>query len=75
MDRDRGLDGPKPVCLNPAECMKNTLERLSDAIDLVVPLSRQGVEVLRALQPLTGHSTFVFPSDRRYSDQPMREQP
>ncbi len=69
-----GLDGPEPVWRIPAERMKNTRERLSDAIDRVVPLSRQAVEVLCALKPLTGHSMFVFPSDRRYSDQPMSEQ-
>lgn len=30
----------------------------------LVPLSRQAVEVLRELQPLTGHSKYVFPCHR-----------
>lgn len=68
------LDGAEPVWRIPAERMKNTRERLSDAIDHVVPLARQAVDVLQALKPLTGRSMFIFPSDRRYSDQPMSEQ-
>jgi len=30
----------------------------------IVPLSRQAIEVLKSLKPLTGHSRFVFPSGR-----------
>jgi integrase len=30
----------------------------------VVPLSRQAIEILRALRPLTGHGSFVFPGAR-----------
>jgi integrase len=30
----------------------------------IVPLSRQAVEILRELQPLTGHGRFVFPGAR-----------
>lgn len=30
----------------------------------IVPLSRQAIEVLKALQPLTGHSRYVFPCHR-----------
>jgi integrase len=33
-------------------------------VDHLVPLSRQAVEILRALQPLTGHGRYVFPSIR-----------
>lgn len=32
--------------------------------DHIVPLARQAVAILRALQPLSGHSLFVFPSIR-----------
>jgi integrase len=32
--------------------------------DHIVPLARQAVEVLRALEPMTGHGHFVFPSIR-----------
>jgi integrase len=41
-------------------------------IDHIVPLSRQALEVLRDIQPLTGQGTYVFPSlnspDRAMSD-------
>jgi len=30
----------------------------------IVPLSRQAIEILRELQPLTGHGCFVFPGAR-----------
>ena len=30
----------------------------------IVPLSRQAVEILRELHPLTGHGRFVFPGAR-----------
>lgn len=32
----------------------------------LVPLSKQAVEILRDLQPLTGESTFVFPGGRSF---------
>ncbi len=32
----------------------------------LVPLSRQAVEILKELQPLTGNSKFVFPSTRSF---------
>ena len=41
----------------PASRMKMKIEHL-------VPLSRQAVEVLRALQPISGHGRYVFPSIR-----------
>ncbi|CAN7260007.1 integrase arm-type DNA-binding domain-containing protein [Variovorax sp. LjRoot130] len=41
----------------PASKMKMRVEHL-------VPLSRQAVETLRALHPLTGHGRYVFPSIR-----------
>ena len=30
----------------------------------IVPLSRQAVEILRELHPMTGHGRFVFPGAR-----------
>jgi integrase len=47
----------------PAEKMKMKQAHL-------VPLSRKAVELLRELQPLTGHTPFVFPSHRS-SQRPM----
>lgn len=39
-------------------------ERMKMKIAHLVPLCRQAVEVLRDLQPLTGHSKYVFPCHR-----------
>ena len=40
----------------------------------LVPLSRQSVEILRELYPLTGHGRYVFPSGRTpKGDRPMSE--
>ena len=40
----------------------------------LVPLSRQAVEILRELYPLTGHGRYVFPSGRTpRGDRPMSE--
>lgn len=36
-----------------------------DGIPHTVPLSKQALGVLLELQPLTGHSVYVFPSERR----------
>lgn len=38
----------------------------------IVPLSRQAIEVLEAIQPLTGNGKFVYPSVRS-TDRPMSE--
>jgi len=40
----------------------------------IVPLSRQAVEILRELHPLTGHGRFIFPSARNpKGDRPMSD--
>lgn len=49
----------------PAERMKMDEPHL-------VPLCRQALEVLRELQPLTGHGRFVFPGERSHQ-RPMSE--
>ena len=41
-------------------------------IDHLVPLSTQAVEILRSVQPITGHGTYVFPS-LRTGERPMSE--
>ncbi|MDR3581306.1 MAG: integrase arm-type DNA-binding domain-containing protein [Oryzomonas sp.] len=38
--------------------------RMKMKISHLVPLSRQAVEILKELQPLTGHSRYVFPCHR-----------
>ena len=41
-------------------------------VDHLVPLSSQAVEILRSVQPLTGHGRYVFPG-LRTSERPMSE--
>jgi len=41
-------------------------------VDHIVPLSTQAVELLRSVQPLTGHGRYVFPS-LRTGERPMSE--
>ena len=41
-------------------------------VDHLVPLSTQAVEILRSVQPLTGHGRYVFPG-LRTSERPMSE--
>ena len=41
-------------------------------VDHLVPLSTQAVELLRSVQPITGHGRFVFPS-LRTGERPMSE--
>lgn len=38
--------------------------RMKMGVEHLVPLSRQAVEIFRAVQPITGHGRFVFPSIR-----------
>ncbi|MGH8474391.1 MAG: tyrosine-type recombinase/integrase [Methylococcales bacterium] len=43
-------------------------------INHIVPMSKQAVEILKELHPLTGHGVFVFPSARYpCGDRPMSE--
>jgi integrase len=41
-------------------------------VDHLVPISTQALEILKALQPLTGHGKYVFPS-LRTGERPMSE--
>jgi integrase len=41
-------------------------------VDHLVPLATQAVEILRGLQPITGHGRYVFPSIRT-GERPMSE--
>jgi integrase len=50
--------------LIPSHRMKRNLQGKATGPDHVVPLSRQAVAVLRALQPLTGSGLLVFPGLR-----------
>ncbi|HOV20738.1 tyrosine-type recombinase/integrase [Ottowia sp.] len=56
----------------PAESMKRRLHEKINGRPHFVPLAPQAVQVLRALQPLTGHGRYVFPS-LRTGERPMSE--
>src|SRR3984957_1412953 len=47
-------------------------DRMKMGRDLIVPLSTQALDVLRELQPLTGHGQYLFPSVQR-GTRPMSE--
>lgn len=48
----------------PARRMKGTQREKRRGTDHLVPLSRQAIEVLRELRPLTGRRPHLFPSNR-----------
>jgi integrase len=67
------LDGPAPLWRIPAARMKGDLDRKAEVGgDHLVPLSRQAVEVLAALRPLSGRYALLFPGER-FSHRPMSE--
>ena len=59
------IDWDKAQWIIPAEKMKMREKH-------VVPLSRQALEILKELQPLTGEGKYLFPSPRT-SDRPMSD--
>lgn len=56
----------------PAERMKRNKAGKANGVPHMVPLATQAVEILRDLQPLTGHGRFVFPSPRT-GERPMSD--
>ena len=49
-------------------------EKMKCRVEHIVPLSRQSLEVLGTIRPLTGGGRFIFPSDRSPNgDRPMSE--
>lgn len=57
----------------PAERMKLEMDRKAEeSFDLLVPLSHQAVETLRAIRPLTGRGRLVFPG-QRHAHRPLSE--
>jgi integrase len=56
----------------PAARMKRGKDGKENGDPHLVPLSRQAVEVLQGLHPLTGHGTMVFPGERDH-DRPISE--
>lgn len=56
----------------PAEHMKSTKHKKANSRPHLVPLATQAVQILRNLQPLTGHGRYVFPGART-SERPMSD--
>ena len=56
----------------PAEAMKSTKHEKANGRPHLVPLATQAVQILRSLQPLTGHGRYVFPGART-SERPMSD--
>ena len=56
----------------PSSRMKRTKVQKSAGAPHIVPLPRQAVEILKELQPLTGHGQYVFPS-LRTGERPMSD--
>jgi integrase len=56
----------------PSERMKRSKAEKANGVPHLVPLSKQAVEILRELQPLTGHGRYVFPS-LRTGERPMSD--
>lgn len=68
-----GLDGDEPIWRVPPGTMKLALKLKDDiTYEHIVPLSRQAVETIEAMRPLTGHLPYVFPNDR-HGHRPMSE--
>ena len=68
-----GLDGREPIWRVPPGEMKLKLKLKDDVMyEFIVPLSRQAVEVIEAVRPLTGHLPYLFPNDR-HTHRPMSE--
>lgn len=64
-DELEGLDGPAPLWRIPAARMKGDRDRKEEAGgDHLVPLSRQAIDVLTALQEVSGRFDLLFPSER-----------
>jgi integrase len=68
-----GAEPKEPVWRVPARRMKLVLDRKDDeAFDHIVPLSRQAVEALLAIRPLTARFKLVFPGTR-HAHRPISE--
>ncbi|RZL84381.1 MAG: integrase, partial [Sphingomonas sp.] len=72
-DEFEDLNGAAPLWRIPASRMKGDLERKAElGGDHLVPLTRQAIAVLRALWPLTGGGSLLFPSNR-HGHRPISE--
>ncbi|MBY0233940.1 MAG: integrase arm-type DNA-binding domain-containing protein [Burkholderiaceae bacterium] len=56
----------------PAQNMKSSKHEKANGKPHLVPLASQAIEVLKAIQPLTGHGRYVFPGARS-RDRPLSD--
>ena len=66
------IDFDKALLTIPAEQMKRTLHQKVNGKPHLVPLPKQAIAILKALQPLTGYGQYVFPGARS-SKRPMSD--
>lgn len=66
------LDLEKAMLTIPAEVMKARKEQKQNARPHLVPLAKQAIAILEAIQPLTGHGRYVFPGARTHQ-RPMSD--
>lgn len=66
------IDFDKAMLTIPAVQMKRTLRGKVNGRPHIVPLSKQSISLLKALQPLTGYGRYVFPGARS-SKRPMSD--
>lgn len=72
-DEFEDLNGNEPVWRIPAARMKGNIDRKEEVDgDHLVPMTPQGIAVLRGLWPLTGSGPLLFPSNR-HLHRPMSE--
>lgn len=68
----RELDLQRGLWTIPSTKMKRTVKEKEQGEDHVVPLPRQAISLLEAIQPLTGHRQYVFTNERSY-DRPISD--
>lgn len=67
------LEGKHPIWRVPAERLKLELQnKQQEAFELIVPLSRQAVDVINAVRRITGRCAYVFPN-HRHPHRPLSE--
>lgn len=66
------LDLRRGLWTIPSAKMKRTVKEKEQGEDHIVPLPRQAITLLEAIQPLTGHRQYVFTNERSY-DRPISD--
>jgi len=66
------IDLDKKMLTIPAKHMKSSKHEKANGKPHIVPLARQALDVLRSIQPLTGHGRYVFPGART-GERPMSD--